>query len=137
VTTEIKFAGAFGYVAEGLSIQQVCALTAGSVHTVAYTTSAKTVAGSVVTEFDPRTARIYTYSQVRRACQKARTEERLYGTMSLVGPAGGMTRFGIELGRMKPKTTLEWLTALAFEGVDPQEVYSKMLDMYPEEVNES
>lgn len=133
--TEIKFSGGFGYVAEGLSIQQVCALTAGSIHKVAYTTGGKTVAGTVVPEFDPRAARFYTYSQVRRACQKARTEERLYGTMSLVGPAGGMTRFGIELGRMKPKTTLEWLTALAFEGVDADQVYASMLEMYPEEVN--
>ena len=135
MTTEIKFSGGFGYVAEGLSIQQACMLTAGSLHKVAYTPKGTCVAGNTIPEFDPRTARVYTYSQVRRACQKARTEIRLYGTMSLVGPEGGMTRFGIELGRMKPKSVLDWLTLLAFEGVDAGQVYAKALEMYPEEVN--
>ena len=136
MSTEIVFEGAFGYIAEGLAIQQVCAMSNGTLHLVTYDGTGATKAGTLVTEFDPRKARVYTYGQVRRACQKAKTEERLYGTMSLVGAAGGMTRFGVKLGVMKPKSVLEWLTLLQFEGQDAAQTYALMLENYPEEVNE-
>jgi len=129
----IRAAGPFGYVAQGLAILQVMLLTNGGVHTVAYTgTGNKTVPGTLLVEFNPEKEKFYTYSQVRRALQKARTEERLYGTMSLVGAAGSMTRFGIELGRMKSFSTHEWIKKLTFEGIDPTQVEANCILMYAE-----
>lgn len=128
----IKFSGAFGYRANGLDIEQVCMLTDGTVHSVVYDTNGSTKAGTLIDEWNPAKEKLYTYGQVRRACQKAKTEERLYGVMSLVGPAGGMTKFGVQIGHMKTKTVAEWVTLLAFEGVDPVEVIAKNITFYAE-----
>jgi len=128
----IKFSGAFGYRANGLDIEQVCELTDGSIHTVVYDTKGTTKAGTLIDDWNPAKEKMYTYSQVRRACQKAKTEERLYGVMSLVGPAGSMTRFGIQLGHMATKTVAEWTTLLAFEGIDPIQVIAANITFYAE-----
>ena len=128
----IKFSGAFGYRANGLFIEQVCALTDGSVHTVVYDTKGATKAGTPIDDWNPEKERLYTYSQVRRACQKAKTEERLHGVMSLVGPAGSMTRFGVQLGHMQTKSVAEWITLLAFEGIDPVQVIAANILFYAE-----
>lgn len=132
--TPSVWAGPFGYRADGLNIEQVGVLLAtGGLHRVAYDGRTKaTIPGSLVDDFDPLKDKVYTYSQVRRACQKARTEERLYGTMSLVGPAGSMTRFGVELGRMSPFSALDWVQKLTFAGNDPTVVYALMLALYAE-----
>lgn len=132
---EIKFSGAFGYRASGLDIEQVCMLTDGTVHSVVYDAKGSTKAGTLIDEWNPEKERLYTYSQVRRACQKAKTEERLYGVMSLVGAAGGMTRFGVQLGHMPTKSVAEWVTLLAFEGVDAGQVIAANKAFYAE-VNE-
>lgn len=129
---EIKFSGVFGYLAEGLELEQVCLLTNGGLHAVTYDRKGSTKAGSLIGEFDPLKDRLYTYSQIRRACQKARTEEKLYGRMSIVGPAGGMTRFGVQVGHMKPYTIHEMLEKLTFEGVDKAAVESAMILLYGE-----
>jgi hypothetical protein len=128
----VKFAGAFGYRANGLDLEQVCILTDGTVHKVVYDGRSRTKAGMLIDDYNPAKERLYTYSQVRRACQKARTEERLYGIMSIVGPAGGMTRFGIEIGRMQPVTTAQLITKLAFEGVDAAAVIALNILFYAE-----
>lgn len=132
MTEIVKFSGGFGYRANGLDLEQVCILTDGSVHRVAYDRSHRTKAGVLIDDWNPAKERLYTYSQVRRACQKAQTEERLYGTMSIVGKAGGMTRFGIEIGRMTPFTTAQLITKLAFEGVDPTAVIAANILFYAE-----
>lgn len=129
---EIKFSGGFCYRANGLELEQVCILTDGSVHGVVYDRKHTTKAGVLIDDWNPAKEKLYTYSQVRRACQKAGTEERLYGTMSLVGPAGGMTRFGIEIGRMKPVSTAELLHKLAFDGIDPVAVIAANILFYAE-----
>jgi hypothetical protein len=130
----IKFSGAFGYRANGLDIEQVCLLTDGTVHRVTYDVKGSTKAGTPIDDWNPEKEQLYTYSQVRRACQKAKTEERLYGIMSLVGDAGCMTRFGTQLGHMKTKTVAEWVTLLAFEGVDATQAIAANI-LYYAEVN--
>lgn len=128
------FAGPFGYRANGLDVEQVALLANGAIHRVEYDRSARTVPGALVDNFVPEKERLYTYSQVRRACQKARTEIRLYGTMSLVGPEGGMTRFGIELGRMEPVSTHEWIEKLTFPELRDQKeaIEAAMITLYAE-----
>jgi hypothetical protein len=130
----VKFSGAFGYRANGLDIEQVCMLSDGTVHTVVYDANNTCKPGTTIDEWNPAKERMYTYSQVRSACQKAKTEIRLYGVMSLVGDAGCMTRFGEQIGHKKTKSVEEWVTLLAFDGVDPIAVIAANI-LYYAEVN--
>ena len=130
--TTTAFGGPFGYRANGLEVEQVCMLVSGAIHQVAYNATKTTIPGAFVENWNPDNERLYTYGQVRRACQKARTEERLYGTMSLVGPAGGMTKFAVELGRMKSISVKEWVEKLTFEGVDGPKMLADHILLYAE-----
>lgn len=129
---EIKFSGLFAYRANGLDLEQVCGLTDGSIHRVTYDAKGATKAGMLIDDWNPAKEKLYTYSQVRRACQKAKTEERLFGVMSLVGPAGSMTRFGIQIGHMTPFTVEQVYQKLCFEGIDPVEMIAANITFYAE-----
>lgn len=132
---ETAFSGAFGYRALGLHAEQVCMLAGGAVHTVAYSgarSGNKTIPGAIITDWDPDKEQVWGYSEVRRALQKAGTEERLYGTIDLVGGAGEMTRLGTELGRIKTMSVTEWVKKYAFEGIDPEQVIEAHKALYAE-----
>ena len=133
--TTAKFTGSFGYRSLGTNIQQ-CALVIGdegvTAHQVAYTPKGAAIPGPMLDDFRPTEEQIYTYNAVRRALQKARTEERLYGVMSLVGAAGGMTRFGTALGGTKTFSVEEWVNKLTFDGLDAGEIYQSLVDTYAE-----
>jgi hypothetical protein len=130
---ETVFAGEFGYRLNGISIEQICLLNTGGVHNVTYDRTGRTLPGEFIEDFSPATEKVYTYAMVRRALQKARTAERLFGTISLIGPAGDFTRLGERLGQIRPLNVRAWIKeSRTFNGQNPDDIYDRCVALYAE-----